>query len=204
MKLFSTILLGSACLFAVSSCSDGSRLASKMSGSWSGAPEQFAISDASSATMTPVYTFEENKDIKNGGDLTMTSMLSAIVPVSVPSDSLLLPIQVTVSAVGTVNGTWKIAGDDNVVLSFDYNTVNVVINPENVTTTENVLTGQTMSYWQQNRSNIAAQLQAQIANSLKTRLMAIRSFDDVEIKNDMLEYEFGDIKMYLHRDNTIQ
>lgn len=202
MKLTSILAAGALAL-AVTACSDGSKLAGQLEGSWSGSPERFTVNEAATATMTPIYTFELGDGNKSGGNVTVAMMVSAIMPVKTPTDAVVLPFQVTVSAVGTVEGAWKVDGDD-VTLDLNLNTLNVNVNPDNVTTADDALTDQTMSYWQTNRPAVAKQLESQISAALSTRLLAMRRLDDVKIKNDVLSYKLMGVEMYLHRDGTIQ
>lgn len=195
------ILAAGALMMVAGACTDGSKLAGEMEGSWSGAPERFTVSEAATATMTPIYTFEVGADNQKGGDVTVAMMVSAIMPVNSPMDQVVLPFQVTVSAVGTVEGAWSVDGDD-VNLDLNLNTLNVNVNPDNVTTADDALTDQTMTYWQTNRPAVAKQLESQISAALSTRLLAMRRFEDVKIKNDVLSYKMLGVDMYLHRDGV--
>ncbi|MCM1337580.1 MAG: hypothetical protein NC187_09345 [Candidatus Amulumruptor caecigallinarius] len=202
MKI-TTLLAAGAVALAMSACTDSSKLAGELEGSWSGAPERFTVNEAATATMTPIYTFELGQDNKSGGDVTVAMMVSAIMPINTPTDGVVLPFQVTVSAVGTVEGSWSVAGDD-LTINLNMNTLNVNVNPDNVTTADDALTDQTMSYWQTNRPAVAQRLENEISSALSTRLLAMRSFEDVKIKNDVMEYKLMGAKMYMHRDGTIQ
>lgn len=195
------ILAAGALMMAVGACTDGSKLAGEMEGSWSGAPERFTVSEAATATMTPIYTFELGSDNQKGGDVTVAMMVSAIMPVNSPMDQVVLPFQVTVSAVGTVEGSWSVDGDD-VNIDLNLNTLNVNVNPDNVTTADDALTDQTMSYWQTNRPAVAKNLESQISAALGTRLLAMRRFEDVKIKDDVLSYKMLGVEMYMHRDGV--
>lgn len=195
------ILAAGALMMVAGACTDGSKLAGEMEGSWSGAPERFTVSEAATATMTPIYTFELGSDNQKGGDVTVAMMVSAIMPVNSPMDQVVLPFQVTVSAVGTVEGAWSVDGDD-VNLDLNLNTLNVNVNPDNVTTADDALTDQTMSYWQTNRPAVAKNLESQISAALGTRLLAMRRFEDVKIKNDVLSYKMLGVEMYMHRDGV--
>lgn len=195
------ILAAGALMMVAGACTDGSKLAGEMEGSWSGAPERFTVSEAATATMTPIYTFELGSDNQKGGDVTVAMMVSAIMPVNSPMDQVVLPFQVTVSAVGTVEGAWSVDGDD-VNLDLNLNTLNVNVNPDNVTTADDALTDQTMSYWQTNRPAVAKNLESQISAALGTRLLAMRRFEDVKIKDDVLSYKMLGVEMYMHRDGV--
>ena len=200
MKISKIIAAGAVAL-AVTACTDGSKLAGEMEGSWSGASERFTVNEAATATMTPIYTFELGSDNQKGGDVTVAMMVSAIMPVNSPMDQVVPPFQVTVSAVGTVEGAWSVDGDD-VSLDLNLNTLNVNVNPDNVTTADDALTDQTMTYWQTNRPAVAKKLESEISAALGTRLLAMRRFEDVKIKNDVLSYKMLGVEMYLHRDGV--
>lgn len=198
-----TWFIAAAASLVLVACSEEKKLAQQLEGSWSGAPERFTVNDAAAASMTPVFTFERAEGDDLGGNVSIASMISAILPVNAPTDSVILPFKITVSAIGTVNGTWKVMDDDKVVFNLNTNTISVNINPDNITTATDALTDQTLSYWEGNRAAVAKQLEEQIRVALQTRYMALRELDDVEIKNDVLKYEYLEHDFYLHRDGVV-
>ncbi len=38
---------------------------------------------------------------------------------------------------------------------------------------------------------------------MRLRFMAIRGLEDIKIKDDIMEYEFNNVKMYMHRDGNL-
>lgn len=202
MKLTAILSSLLAAVVLAGCTSDEEKLATRLEGSWSGAPERFTVNEAATATMTPVYTFELADGNNLGGNVTISAMVSAIMPVNSPTDAVILPFQVTVSAIGTIEGTWKVFDDDDVALNLNFNTLNVNVNPDNLTTADNALTDETVQLFEKNKPAITQSLQTAFRNALETRFMALRSLEDVEIKGDVLEHEMGHVKMYMHRDGV--
>lgn len=199
-----SILIAAAGLaIGLSSCHEEAKLASQLEGSWSGAPERFTTMDVATSTMTPTYTFELGEGDATGGTVTIAAMVNALMPVNTPSDGVILPFEVTASAIGTLEGTWRVTDDDHVALNINVNTLNVNINPDNITTANDALDDTTLSYWQTNKESFTENLKRNLTTSLQMRFMALRELDDVKIKNNVLEYEYMDTHYFFHRDGMM-
>lgn len=203
MKKFAIIAAAATALAALTSCNEAAKLASDTEGSWSGAPEQFTVSDAAVATMTPIYTFVLGDGDKEGGSVTVSALISATMPYTPPTPEVVLPFSITASAIGTIDGTWKAMDDDDIAFNFNFDSLNVNVNPDNITLSDNALTDQTQANWEQFKPAYIKSLEARFSDAMRLRFMAVRGLEDVEIKGDIMEYEFNDVKMYMHRSGNM-
>lgn len=203
MKKFAYLAVSLTAIVALSSCNEAAKLASETEGSWSGAPEQFTVSDAAVATMTPIYTFVLGDNDKEGGTVTVSALISATMPYTPQTPEVVLPFSITASAIGTIEGTWKAMDDDDIAFNFNFDSLNINVNPDNITLSDNALTDQTQSNWEQFKPSYIKTLEARFSDAMRLRFMAIRGMEDVEIKGDIMEYEFNDVKMYMHRDGNM-
>lgn len=203
MNKFISLAAALTAFAALTSCNEAAKLASDTEGSWSGAPERFTVSDSAMATMTPIYTFVLGENDKDGGTVTVSALISATMPYTPTTPEVVLPFSITASAIGTIEGTWKVVDDDDIAFNFNFDSVNVNVNPDNITLSDNALDDQTQSNWEQFKPSYIKSLEAGFSDAMRMRFMAVRGLEDVEIKNDVMEYEFNDVKMYMHRDGNM-
>ena len=203
MKKFASIAAALTAIVALTSCNEAAKLAADTEGSWSGAPEQFTVNYAAVATMTPIYTFVLGDGDKEGGTVTVSALISATMPYTPQAPEVVLPFSITASAIGTIEGTWKAMDDDDIAFNFNFDSLNVNVNPDNITLSDNALTDQTQSNWEQFKPAYIKTLEARFSDAMRLRFMAIRGLEDIKIKDDIMEYEFNNVKMYMHRDGNL-
>ena len=203
MKKFPSLAAALTVFVSLTSCNEAAKLASETEGSWSGAPEQFTVSDAAVATMTPVYTFVLGDNDKEGGTVTVSSMISATIPYAPQTPEIVQPSSVTASAIGTIEGTWKAMDDEDIVFNFNFESLNINVNPDNITLSDNAFTEQAQAHWEKFKEPYLKSLESRFADAMRLRFMAVRGLEDIKIKKDIMEYEFNNVKMYMHRSGNM-
>jgi len=187
------IILGIVILAGVGmvACDGSKRLASNLVGSWNGVPERIADNEVASATFLPTFDFSRSGNTKSG-----TLKLNALVNISTPISStavIATPFSMSASATSSITGQWEVVSDDDVVIRWDNESLKVIIDPDAVVLTSNNLEGTVTSSIDSLKPAIVRNLQAQITQALKAKILGIHKLDDVKIKNGIMEYEVNDV-----------
>lgn len=138
MKKFYYLFIG---LMAVSfgSCDENARLARDIQGSWAGTPER--LNDAEDVTSTIVETFTFTPDAVNPkakkGNVTITGNVSTTIPIAVS------PVSISAAATTSIQGSWSIIDDDEIALVLDPKSLQVKVDPEAVTVSNDIFTDKT-------------------------------------------------------------
>ena len=203
MKLKSillTSLIAGAGLALVTSCSEESRLAKSLPGEWSGAPQTITDNDALTASLIETVTVGQPTPAdKNGGDLSVNGVVSATTQL-VADSSFTEPVTVSVGAIASVSGTWKVIDDDEVVVSFDPSTLSVSVDPEARYFT-NVMAGgeEGRARLDGMRAGFCDMIKASVTQALSHRYSGSRTLDDVKVKKgSVLKFEIGKTDYVYH------
>lgn len=142
------------------------------------------IPAASQATAQLTFDFSTGTERKSG-PVMLTSDIDLTQPVSGDS-SFVSPYEVSVAATASVNGTWTYASDDDdeLVLSFDMSTLNVVVDPHGVTFSQNLLTGTQQPVLDSLTTVTAERWKAQVKGAVTQQLSRFSMVDDVEVSDN--------------------
>ncbi len=209
MKL-SAILASAALLLGaglLGSCSKGP----DFTGTWTSlAPDDITadLPGASTAGSLMSIQFTENAENSRNGSVVLSSILDITQPVQGTQAAIDRPYEASVAATASVGGTWMYNGDDNdeLLLSFDLSSLEVNVDKNGVTFTQDMLTGSQQPQID-SLTNVTANLWKQeISRALRSRLTAFSKLDDVEVNRDgILSFEIKvnnhDKELHFRRSN---
>ena len=182
-----SIILGLAALCC--SCSDTPRFI----GSWmASAPTHYSapMPPNSSANLITGIDFLEG-ETSTSGPLVLTSLVD--ISQQLPADTLIIaePYDVSVAASTSLRGTWTLMDDDEIAIAVDLNTLQVNIDQNGVTFSQNILTRAnaatvdsltqvSVNYWKR-----------EISRAWKYEMSHVNYLEDVEVSPDrnMLTFE---------------
>lgn len=192
----SSLLVAGTTIFTTS-CDDSSGLAKKVEGTWSGAPEHLIDNSASSATITETYSFFRDPNAKSG-DVVRSALVSVSGQIS-GTQAVIQPFSMTAGATAVVRGRWDAHDDDEIYFIWNDSTLTVNVDPEAVTLSMNILTGNESPSLDSLKPQLAESIRAQVARAVEVRFIGTRKFDDVKIKGNIMDYEVNDIKSHMAR-----
>ncbi len=140
MKKLLILMAAAVAGFGFQSCDNASSLSKDLEGAWAGTPERLFESDASTGTIIETFTFVPVDSIKDGGNVTVTSLMSVTGAVS-GAEGITQPVSVTASGSATISGTYRALSADRVELTLDENSLNVNVDPDAVVINADALTG---------------------------------------------------------------
>lgn len=175
-------------------------------GSWTAsAPLNISadIPAASTATSLLSIDFMKGQGTSREGTFYMSSLVNATQPVtfdSVPGAAA--PYDVSVSATTGIEGTWRRADDDELMMEFDMQSLKVAVDPEGVTFSQNMLTGAQQPAVDSLTQHTAAVWQRQIQTAFTAALHRYAILHDVEVENNRTTLKF-EVKDAANRDLDI-
>lgn len=199
MKKFYYLFIGLMAV-AFGSCDENARLARDIQGTWAGTPEHLNDAEAATSTIIETYTFtpdEVNPKAKNG-NVTITGNVSATIPMAVN------PISISAAASTSIQGTWTVIDDDEIALVLDFKSLQVKVDPDAVTISNDIFTDQSIPQVESLRSEVVANIAAQLRRDVEMRYMAVRQLDDVKIKGPILKFEIADTEYILTRQGEVK
>lgn len=199
MKKFYYLFIGLMAV-AFGSCDENARLAREIQGTWTGTPERLNDAENVTSTIVETYTFtpdEVNPKAKNG-NVTITGNVSSNVPVAVS------PVSISAAATTSIQGTWTVIDDDEIALVLDPKSLQVKVDPEAVTVSNDIFTDQNIPQVDSLRREVTANIAAQLRRDAEIHYMSVRQLDDVKIKGPILKFEIADIEYVLTRQGEIK
>ena len=185
---------------AFGSCDENARLAREIQGTWTGTPERLNDAENVTSTIVETYTFtpdEVNPKAKNG-NVTITGNVSSNIPVAVS------PVSISAAATTSIQGTWTVIDDDEIALVLDPKSLQVKVDPEAVTVSNDIFTDQNIPQVDSLRREVTANIAAQLRRDTEIHYMSVRQLDDVKIKGPILKFEISDIEYVLTRQGEIK
>ncbi len=180
----------------------------KIIGSWTASSPVSITAEipaASTANSLLSIDFIKGQSSKEGTFI-MSSLIEATQPVK--PDSIInagVPYEVSIAATASVKGTWRY-DDDDVLLMFDMNSLDVNVDPSGVMFSQDILNGAQRPAVDSLSAVTAKVWKRQIATTFKTSLHRYAKLDDIEVVSDgtTLKFEVKDITgrdrdMILHR-----
>ncbi|MGN0223149.1 MAG: hypothetical protein ACI4AM_03875 [Muribaculaceae bacterium] len=182
-----TLILGIAALCCA--CSDSPRFI----GSWmTSAPTHYNAPMPKNSTVNFITGIDFLPGEEHtSGPLVLTSLID--ISQQLPADSLIIaePYDVSVAASTSLNGTWTLMDDDEIAIAVDFNTLQVNIDHNGVTFSQNILTRAnaatvdslaqvSINYWK-----------GEIIRAWTYELTRMQYLEDVEVSPDrnMLTFE---------------
>lgn len=199
MKKFYYLFIGLMAV-AFGSCDENARLAREIQGTWTGTPERLNDAENVTSTIVETYTFtpdEVNPKAKNG-NVTITGNVSSNIPVAVS------PVSISAAATTSIQGTWTVIDDDEIALVLDPKSLQVKVDPEAVTVSNDIFTDQNIPQVDSLRRDVTANIAAQLRRDAEIHYMSVRQLDDVKIKGPILKFEIADIEYVLTRQGEIK
>lgn len=182
-------------LLAVS-CDTKTRLVEQIEGSWSSTPEQLQSTPGTQSTVVRVFDFERTPG-KTEGTVTMKALITVDNAVGA-SETLTAPVSVTASGVATISGTYMAKDDDDLLVTLDYSTLNVSVDPQGVALDYNVLTQDSAPDLETLRPGAVRLVTQQITRAAQTIFSNVTEIEDIKINNHLMSCEIG------HRDLTLR
>lgn len=199
-KTLTLAILIAGTLTALTSCSEKAKLAQSITGSWSGQSERVETpNQPTTTTVTRIYTFVTDENSSTGGTFEATADFS------VESGTKLLPagtqpIAVTVNGNATISGRWEAIDDDEIMISYDSNTLKVTVDPQEVVLEYNIAS-QTSEPIQENiKPEIAKAVERLITAEMRHNVFTGTKFDDIKIKGTLMSCEINKKDYTFHRD----
>lgn len=157
-------------------------------GTWTSDVPDNIVADvpaATRATSTVTISFMEQPGSKDSGPVALTSVIDASQPVSaIDSLGVAQPYEANIAATANLGGTWMREDDDDLILNFDLNTLQVNVDNNSVTFSQNILTNAQQPVIDSMTNATAAQWKAQLATAVKKQFARYRKLDDVELRKD--------------------
>ena len=190
--LFLPLLAG---LFVVS-CDSKARLAEDIEGAWTSTPEQLQSSPGSQSTLVRVLDFRRES---GGAEGTVTVKALVTVDNVVGGDNVAeAPMSVTASGVATITGQYQAEDDDDLLITLDYTTMSVSVDPQGVMLSVNPLTnGESpdVETLKPAAVNLATQ---QVTRAAQTAFSNVAKIEDIKISKNLMSCEIG------HKDLTFR
>lgn len=200
MKKFLTVVILFGSLVSFMSCNEKSKLATSVSGSWSGSAERVETPDAkTTTTVTKYFTFTADSESKTGGTITATAQFTLESGTQLEAANT-QPIAVTANGTATITGKWEAIDDDEIMVSFDTNTLQVNVDPQEVVLEYTIST--------ETSEPISEELPAAISSTIKHSMTSVMThdvfnfskIDDIKINGNLMSCEIGHKDYTFHRD----
>ncbi len=173
-------------------------------GTWTAtAPTDITAKVPAAATASSLISinFLDNAQ-KDGGSVALSSILDISQAVDGDSISMNRPYEVNVVGTATVGGTWTFKDDDHdeLLLSFDLSSLNVNIDNNGVTYTQNILTGAQQPQLDSLTAATISAWKQEISRVMRADLSRFSVLDDVEVTNkgQVLTFEIQSPETKLH------
>lgn len=175
----------------ISSCSHTQELP----GAWEAAPERIMIPDASDATSTLTLDFAPVENRKTPGQVSLSAVIELHQAATSSDPAVEQPWMVSVSATASAQGTYvyEEGEDDDVLITIDPSTFNVVVDPDGVVYDSNVLTGTDSSALDSLTAETASRWRVLIAGAVRDQFNRYRRLGDIKVHHgELLSAEIDD------------
>lgn len=191
MKKIFLIAAMAVVALAFQSCENASSLAKNLIGGWSSAPERLFDAEASSATVIETFSFAPVDTIKNGGQLTITALISVTGAMN-GAEGIIQPVSLTASGYATLTGTWKAISADRIEVALDPETMTVNVDPSAVVINANAATGTAAAPDVDNlRPQLAQSISAQMQKAVEARFADVATLNSVSLKDNTLKFKIN-------------
>lgn len=182
------------------SCNEKSRLADNITGSWTGQAERVEVPDSkTTTTVTRSFIFTTDDTSSTGGDISATALFSVESGTQLEAAGT-QPIAVTVNGSATITGHWEAIDDDEVMVSFDPNSLKIDINPNEVVLEYNIATEESSPIEEATSTQVAQAVTKSIKPLLQQRVFNYSKIKDIKIKGVLMSCELDKKDYTLRRD----
>jgi len=181
----------------VSSCSR----TQKLSGAWEAAPERIVVPEASDASSTLTLDFTPVESRNTPGQVNFSAVIELHQAASTNAGSLEQPWQVSVAATASATGTYVFEDgeDDDIIITIDPSTLNVIVDPSGVVYNDNVLTGAETSALDSLTAATVSRWRVLLTPVIRDQFNQYQRMEDIKVHhNALLTAEIG------HRDVTFR
>lgn len=186
-----TSLLSVAAVAAFSSCSKHPQI----EGTWTGTPTRIDnISAACDASATMSISFTQDEESDQSGEITISALIDANQSVTSNTDGIDQPYEVSVAATAVISGHWSYEDkdDDDILISLDPSSLQVTVDPNGVTFSNDVLTETQQPLLDSLSSANAEAWKKSIAKAMSERFYDMNKISDIKIRNGILSCEIHD------------
>ena len=175
-------------------------------GAWPSTPVRVAddIAVADDATSVLSIDFNAPKGAKSG-TVTLSTVIEATQPVQAGTlVGFADPYEVSVTGTASISGRWSYedSDDDDILLFLDNSTMQVNVDPNGVTFSQNLLTGAQQPMVDSLTSVTADRWRTAIRTAAAKQFFSFTKLDDVKVVNDILSCEAGKKDLTFHRAGT--
>lgn len=204
-RLFSGLVILAASGMAFTSCDSKVKLVKDIEGTWATNSDKLGVEDALNASATYLIEFTPNEgNDPLTGSVTLSALLN-IVNMAAPSDMVEQAYSVSAGCTADVCGTYRVADDDELLITMDITTFNVDVDPAGVILEYNLVEGTDQPVANDTLSTVyAAHVKAQVTETIKQRFLSIDKIDDIHVKNDELKCEIMDHDLKFHRQSETE
>lgn len=168
-------------IIAVSACSRYERFA----GQWQGNPERLiAVNGASDATATVTLDFAPDQGKKGVGTVNISAVVDVDQAVRGVGEAIVQPYEASVSATASITGRYAAEDDDDLVVSFDPTSMEVMIDPSGVTFSENAISGMQQPTLDSLSAATAEHWRAALTPAIREVFNRYRKIEDIKIHHD--------------------
>lgn len=165
-------------------------------GTWTGTPSRVDnISAAADATATMSLTFSKSADGQaDHGQIMISSLIDANQPVSPTDPTVDEAYEVSVAATAVIMGNWTFEDhdDDDVILSLNPETLQINVDPNGVTFSNNILTQKQQPEIDSLSTATAELWKSSIASAMKQQFFKLQKISDIKIRNGIMSCEIDD------------
>lgn len=186
---------------ALAGCDSPSKLADRVSGSWTGDMQAIPVGRAGTSSIVERITFQRDSSMA-GGIVIISADISSDQPVESARGELVDVVSVTAAARSTITGTWRAIDNDGIALDLDMRSINVRVDPDMVELLVNPLTDANRPVIDSVRPQMVNYMHALIARAMHDHYLTYSRLEDVALVNNGadLEMEIDHHNMMFHRD----
>ena len=200
MKKILSLGIVTASLLVLSSCNEKAKLATSIAGSWSGSAQRVETSDAKATTsVTRIINFMPDAGSKTGGTLEAVAEFSIETGTQLQATDT-QPISVTASGNATISGRWEATDDDEIVISFDSNSLKVNVDPKEVVLEYTISTESAEPIDQTLTATAIAEITRTITPAMNHNVFNFSKIDDIKITGNLMSCEIGKKDFTFHRE----
>lgn len=197
----SAILAPAAILF-LAACSNRADI----NGTWTSTPMQVGddIAVADQATSVLSIDFDAPKGAKSGM-VTMSAVIDGTQPAAAGSlQGFDAPYEISVAATATISGRWSYEDkdDDDILIFLDNATLQINVDPNGVTYSQNVLTGAQQPMVDSLTTVTIERWRSSLRNAVGKQFFNLNKLDDVKVVNGIMTCEVGHRDLTFHRTST--
>lgn len=188
-----TIILGA--------CSDKSKLANEIEGSWAGTPERLGDDQSGTMTIQEIFSFIKNTNSADG-----TINIQANVEVLEPEaagDEVVSAYATSAAAVASAQGSWTLIDDDEIVISIDPATIQVTVDPRSLVESDDLLTDTPVPTLDSLSTAKMGEIKLLVTTEVTKRFSELNHLDDVKVKDNRLKFEIGRKHVVMARQEGI-